>query len=425
MVAQRSGSERVGDLDSFDILILDASVKQTLASARSLGRAGLRVALGEAESQYRARPPLPAFRSRYCARAVVLPDYARDPALYVAAIVAFVRDHHVKVVLPTGDPSIAALSSERDRLAELGCTLALASPAALEVATDKDRTLAVAAQLGIPYPKSIRINSVEDLPTAVAEFGFPFVLKPTVSWTGKSADRVVPVDVVDKGEAVDATTRFLAAGSGVLAQLWACGRREGVSLFVVNGEVVASCGHVAHRTSPQLGGASVMRQSIPVSEDILDSAVRLVKAIGLEGVCEVEFRRDASGSPLLMEVNPRLAGTIENAIRSGVDFPLMIWQWATQQPIQPMRSYRTGIRTRWLHGDLRWLWENKNRTGRPDSVSAARGLQTFLWEFSRTRRYDYVDWRDLRPALAELRYTSSVIRKSWRHQEEMTRTPLV
>ena len=407
------GDGEVSDLDHYDILILDASLKQSLASARSLGRTHLRVALGEASSQCRPHPPLPAFRSRYCAEAVLLPDYTGDPAPYVAAVIEFVREHHVKVVLPTADASIAVLSPQRERLAELGCTLAVGSDAALKIANDKSLTLKVADQLGIAYPRSIPVASLDDLPAAVREFGFPFVLKPTVSWTGKSDSRVVPVEVLDEAEAVAATAGFLSAGSEVLAQELACGRREGVSLFVANGEVVASCAHVAHRTSPQLGGASVMRESIPASGEICDAAVRIVQAIGLEGVCEVEFRCDASGRPLLMEVNARLAGTIENATRAGVDFPLMIWQWATGQPVKPAGAYRTGVRTRWLHGDLRWLWENQRRTGRPDSVSVARGVWTFLWEFARTRRYDYFDWRDVRPALAELRYTSAIIRKSW------------
>ena len=70
-----------------------------------------------------------------------------------------------------------------------------------------------------------------------------------------------------------------------------------------------------------------MRESIPVSKELLNTAVSLATAIGMEGACEVEFRRDASGRPLLMEINARLAGTLENAIHSGVNFPLMIWQW--------------------------------------------------------------------------------------------------
>jgi predicted ATP-grasp superfamily ATP-dependent carboligase len=330
----------------------------------------------------------------------------------VAEVVSFARDHRVKVVLPTGDESIAALAPHRERFAELGCVLAVASDAALEIANDKSRTLEIAAKLGIDYPRSVEVAGVAELRRAEAEFGYPFVVKPTMSWTGKTGVRVAPVEVIDEAEALDATTRFLATGAGVLAQQLASGRREGVSFLITDGEVLAHCGHVAHRTSPPLGGASVMRESIEVPAEILDAAVRLAMAIGMEGPCEVEFRRDASDHPLLMEINPRLAGTLENAIRSGVDFPLMIWQWATGQPVQPVRAYRAGVRTRWLRGDLRWLVENQQRLGRPDSVPSAHAVWTFMSEFTRTRYYDYFDRDDMRPGLAELRNTAAAIRRS-------------
>ena len=102
--------------------------------------------------------------------------------------------------------------------------------------------------------------------------------------------------------------------------------------------------------------------------------MRLAKTIGLEGPCEVEFRRDADGRPLLMEINARLAGTMENAIQSGVDFPLMTWQWASGQPVSRVENYRTGVRTRWLHGDMRWLDENLRRNGLPEHCPAITGF---------------------------------------------------
>jgi hypothetical protein len=117
----------------------------------------------------------------------------------------------------------------------------------------------------------------------VTELGFPFVLKPTISWTGKVAERVVPLEIIRMAEAIATTERFLAAGSGVLARQWACGRREGVTLFIKDGSVLASCGHAAHRTTPPLGGASVMRQSIRAPGDVIEPVVRLVKAVGLQG----------------------------------------------------------------------------------------------------------------------------------------------
>jgi predicted ATP-grasp superfamily ATP-dependent carboligase len=343
----------------------------------------------------------------------VLPEYVSEPDAYVDAVIAFVRDHGVRVVLPVGDANIRLLTPRREAFAELGCHLAVASDAALEIANDKTRTLEVAAKLDIDYPKSVQVHGVEDLRAAEAQFGYPFVLKPTVSWTGTTASRIVPIEVINEAEAVAATDRFLATGGEVLAQQLATGRREGVSLFIVNGEVLAFCGCIAHRTTPPLGGVSAMRESFAVPEELLSAAVSLATTIGVEGPSEVEFRRDANGNPLLMEINARLAGTLENAIHSGVDFPLMIWQWGTGQPIEPVKSYRTGVRTRWLAGDLRWLWDGVMQAGRPDTVSLPRGLWTFTSEFFRTRHYDFVDMRDMRPAVAELWDTAGIIRKQW------------
>lgn len=396
-----AGSER------FDVLILDAGYKQSLACARSLGRAGLRVVLGESLAEYQPPAQLPAFASRYCARSLVLPSYAGDVQGFTDAVLDFLATHPTRVVLPTGDATIAAIAPLRAKMAALGATLALAPSAALEIATDKSRTLDVARELGIEVPRTIAVGGIDELPGVVAEFGFPFVLKPTISWTGKVAVRVVPREVISMAEAVEMTEYFLAAGTGVLAQEWACGRREAVTLFIKDGDVLASCGHVEYRTTPPLGGASVMRESIQAPVDVLDAAVRLAKAIGLEGACGVEFRRDARNHPLLMEINARLAGTTENAIKSGVDLPMMVWNWATGAEVKPQTRYRAGVRSRWLQGDLRWLRENHGRAGRPDSVPRLRSYWIFTSEFARTWHYDFFDVRDPRPAIVELRSTAA------------------
>lgn len=395
-------SGAAGEFEAYDILILDGTYKQSLTSARSLGQAGLRVAVGESAAQYPPGGEPASWRSRYCNRAVPLPDYNCDQAAYVDAVLAFVRAHGVKVVLPTGDANIVLLSPHRKRFADLGCNLAVASDAAFAIANDKIRTLEVADKLGIAYPKSLPVTCADDLGAVEAEFGYPFVLKPTISWTGEALDRVSPIEVVNEAEAVAATARYLATGCEVLAQQWVPGRREGVTLLLVDGEVAAICGAVAHRTVPPLGGVSVMRESIALPADIRDASVNLAKTIGLDGPCEVEFRRDAEGRPLLMEVNARLAGTLENANRSGVDFPLLVWQWATGQPVQSVLTYQVGVRTRWLGGELQWLRANLRQPGRPDTMSAPRAIRTILWEFARTRHYDFLDHRDVWPALGEL-----------------------
>jgi predicted ATP-grasp superfamily ATP-dependent carboligase len=404
-------SKDAGVVDAF---VLDAATRQSLACVRSLGRAGLRVALGERVDDCDGAGKALAFRSRYSAGNVVLPDLAADARGFGAAVVDYVREHRPRMVLPGGDGSIGAMRPWREELAGLGCVLALAPEPALDIANDKDRTLEIAAKLGIAGPKTMLVDSADQLDDVLAEFEFPFVLKPTSSWMPEADGRLHAAEVVNREEAATVIAACEAAGAGCLAQEYASGRREGFFLFVVDGEIRASWAHLAHRTVPALGGASVLRESMALPPDTYESAVRLIRAIGLEGPCEVEFRRDASGRPLLMEINARVGGTIDTAMRSGVDFPLMTWQWATGQPVAGSDGYTAGVRVRWLRGDMRWLRNNSGRAGRPDSMPRGRALATFLTEFARTRHYDALDLRDLGPARAELRMTLAGLRNAQR-----------
>jgi hypothetical protein len=59
---------------------------------------------------------------------------------------------------------------------------------------------------------------------------------------------------------------------------------------------------------------------------------------------------------------------------------------------------------------MRWLRDNRHRTGRPDSLPPAAAAWGFVREFARTRRYDCLDRRDLAPMLAELRITAAAVR---------------
>src|SRR5438552_17451982 len=108
----------------------------------------------------------------------------------------------------------------------------------------------------------------------------------------------------------------------------------------------------AKRMSPPWGGESIVRQSIPVPPDIGDHAERLVREIELEGYAEVEFRRDQAGAPHLMEINPRLSASVEMAVRSGVDFPYLLYQWTNREPIDRVDGHRVGGWMRHLKGDI-------------------------------------------------------------------------
>ena len=194
----------------------------------------------------------------------------------------------------------------------------------------------------------------------------------------------------------------VGSSSAVVQQL-VDGSREAVSVFYAQGSVWASFAQVSHRTMPALGGVSVVRESISMPVELESAALALVRALDLEGYSEVEFRRDATGRPLLMEINARLSGSLEVAVRSGIPFPALLWQWAAGEPLSPVLGYRTGIKMRYLKGDIIWLRENiESRGRRPDCVPPRKAITIFTRDFLRRQTYDYMDRGDLGPALVAL-----------------------
>jgi predicted ATP-grasp superfamily ATP-dependent carboligase len=376
-------------------LILDASLRQSLVAVRSLGRAGVRVHAGATGGS------TPAFVSRYCQGAACLPPVAGDPNEFADAVRQLARRTAPPVIFTSHDGSIDVLSSRRRELEEFAI-LALADNRALTIAADKRQTLALAAELGIAVPTSIVVADVETVRSAVKEVGLPAVLKPIRSWVDDDRVRRRVVSSVHRRiESLTAAAGALLELQGAaIVQPWLCGDRQAVSFIYSRGEVAAAFAQIAYRTDPPLGGLSVMRESIPLLPDISEPAERLVRAIGLEGYSEIEFRRDARGTARLMEINARLSASVEVAVRSGVDFPLLLYKWARGAKLAPTRRYRLGVRMRWLGGDLRWLARTMVHKQEPDAVPARAAVAQFGRDFLRPAYYDYVDVRDPRPAVA-------------------------
>jgi predicted ATP-grasp superfamily ATP-dependent carboligase len=399
-------------LAPLDIAVLDAEQRQSLVAVRSLGRAGVRV--GAFGSERLA----PAFGSRWSAVNGLLPD-GSHPDQLVDALLVLIERHGPVVVLPTTDGTIEALRARRSDL-ERNATLALASERALEIAVDKSRTLALAAELGIGAPRTVEIDDLRDIGAAAAEVGFPAVVKPVRSWVSGSGNgggrRLISALVVDVEEARTVAAQAVEAGGSVVLQQWVTGSREAVSLLYANGRVRARFAQVAQRMFPPLGGSSVVRESIEPPPDLLAAAERLVEAAGLEGYSEVEFRRDAAGHGLLMEINPRLSASVEVAVRAGIDFPALLYDWATGRESPAVDGYERGVRMRWLGGDLRWLRETLRHQGRPEMLPAGEAVAIFARDCVRRSGYDYVSLSDPRPLLLAgvgfgLRATDRLVRK--------------
>jgi predicted ATP-grasp superfamily ATP-dependent carboligase len=374
------------------VVLLDASQRQGLVAVRSLGRLGLAVGAFDAT---RAA----AGYSRWCKVRDRLPDPTAEG--FAEALDALLDRHEPKLVIPAHDGTIELLRARRELL-ERRTRLALADDAALETAVDKRRTLDLADTLGIAVPRSVELSEGVTVRDAVGELGLPVVVKPVRSWVTRdgAAQRLSVGLATALAEAERLVEGMREAGAPVILQEWVNGTRESVITCYADGEFAASFALGVLRTYPPLGGSSVIRESLPLSPELVEPAHRLVRAARLEGVSEIEFRRDERGRLVLMEINPRLPATVELAVRAGVDFPQLLYRWALGLPLPFSNAYRVGLRLRWLGGDVRWLVESLRARGRPEILPPLTATKAFFGDFLRPSAYDYLRRDDLRPAAA-------------------------
>ena len=385
-----------------DVLVLDAKLRQSLVTLRSLGSRGMRAAAVECVNGGGEARRMPGFASRWCARAYKAPGYKAQAGPFLAYIQQILQYRGARVLITSSDSTLALVRNHRSEL-ERWVSIALAKEEALAIACNKERTLQVAERLGLSVPKAMVVHTLQDVATAVHEVGLPAVIKPSETWgwdaEKQQGKRLMCVLVTTLAEAQSAVEQLNRYGGTILFQQYLTGRREAISFLYAKNTFYARFAQWARRTQPPLGGTSVFRQSIALPPDSTEQAERLVREIDLEGYSEVEFRRDTAGKPYIMEINPRLSASVEVAVRAGIDFPYLLYQWASGGKIEAVNTYQTGGWMRYLGGDILTLVQMIRQYGRPGVPSPSQAFYEFLADFFQPSGYDYFDWRDPMPAL--------------------------
>src|SRR5712692_636719 len=233
----------------YDALVLDAQLRQSLVTVRSLGSRGLRVAaLGPSAA--------PTFSSRWCKQAFVCPVNESTEG-YLPYLEKLLNRIDARVLITTSDATIALIRRHRERL-EQRVRIALAKEHALGIAINKEQTLAIAKRLGLGVPRAVILGAVSEVGAALREIGLPAVVKPVESWVWGRGLRLTSQLVTTPNEARCAFEELTSMSGTVLFQEFLPGRRESVGLLYANGEIYARFAQWAKRTNVPLGGQGVL-----------------------------------------------------------------------------------------------------------------------------------------------------------------------
>lgn len=340
-----------------------ADDRKSLAALRALATSGAEVSVA---SDVPSSPPL---RSRYCHSQVRCPDPLADWMEFVSWIKEQVLTGRYDVVLPLSDYPTMALVEQRD---ELKGKMAVPVPSGQScgIAHDKLKLIRLAADLGIDVPKTWCPESRDEVQQISRQVSFPCVLKlrKGAGGIGLSFPQSTAglLDVYDR---LDIQSDSVFASDRPLIQEYIPGHIHDACLLFRRGEARAALSQKRLVMYPRTGGVGIYNETTDEPE-LIEKAKVLLRCLNWHGPAMVEFKRDdRDGKYRLMEINSRYWGTLDLAIQAGINFPWLACRMALDGDIDPVFTYKVGLK-------YRWTWSYGWRY----AMQSERRLRA-LWEF--------------------------------------------
>ena len=359
---------------------------------RALGLARIPVIVASAERDN------PAFASRYCTSALVLPAPERRvevlDALMSAGERAYAQAGERAPLFYGDDDMLALVHAEREPL-ERWFAFLLNAPATAEALLDKGRFQALAQARRLPVPRALDRREL-------AQHDGPVIVKPRSKafWENAAIHR----ELVGNG----AKARRFASGRAALQHpLVARYRAELAFQECIDGDdrelwsfhgfaardstLLASFTGRKLRTYPALVGESSFIELAPNAE--LERIGReIAERLELKGVFKMDLKRDRGGRFHLLEINARYNLWHYLGAKNGVNLPAIAYRYLTRGE-RPQRARATSV-YRWVCPRLDW--RAYREAAARGEMTLARYLATLV---ERPKIYDLFSWTDPRPLL--------------------------
>jgi len=370
----------------------------SLAAARSLGRAGVRVwHLSDGN-------PLPGL-SRYVERALNWNGAQNESALY--DLIALGREHGLDgwVLIPAADPEVRLISRNHAELSRL-FRLTIQDWDVIRWADDKNLTYDLAERVGIPVPRRYQPKSLAEV--SALDCQFPVILKPAShhqpnvftrakAWIAEDratllaryaqAAEVVPTDEIVLQEMIPGDGRAQFS----YAAVW----RDGAPLGMLT----------ATRTRQfpvNVGYTSSFVETVD-NPTVVAAASRFLAALKFSGPVEIEFKFDSrDGRYKILDVNPRLWAWVGIGESAGIEFPALLYRAALGEEVAVAAAL----------GGAAWMHVSRDLMAAMQEMMMGRlDLRRYLAGLRKKIAFAVFARDDVIPALAELPVTAYRVTK--------------
>jgi predicted ATP-grasp superfamily ATP-dependent carboligase len=381
------------------VLLTDTHWRTSYYVCKSLAKRNIDViGLSSAESIYE--------RSIYYTDVLSLPSLELYPREWLDRVEQIANENDI--LLPISPQAIKLVAFSKAQFAKKILTPPTPS-SQMEFALDKSKTLKYMANIGIPIPLTFFPRSFDEVLDVIDQTKFPVVLKLNQEGNIPPLQRYGIARNLDELKEI---YRVLSSiQTSLIMQQYIKGDGVGISILANNGIILASYAHRRLREMSVKGGPSTYASYFD-SSVLRDYALSFTEKSKWSGLAMLEFKYDhQSDSYCFMEINPRFWGTVELAIKSGIDFPYLFLEWIRGNN-NVSRVKQKKIRLKYLSMDLAafsFSLHDMNNTER------LRSILSYAREYFDPDLHYNIDLKDWQVSLWELVRSSQVLGSVIRH----------
>ncbi len=217
---------------------------------------------------------------------------------YIELIEEYKIDHFIPVINENIKFILKNKERFKDSLDYLG------SYEIFEKLNNKKLLMSLAQKLDIKIPKTYK---------SIDEANYPCVVKPTDMSSSKG------VVYIDTQEDLDRAKEEYRGIKNLIVQEYVKGEGVGCSMYVKDGNIVTSYGHRRLAENPISGGSSVYRESFQDSR-MQSVTKKILENWRWRGFSMFEFKLTSHNELYLIEVNPRIWGSINQGLQNGINY---------------------------------------------------------------------------------------------------------
>lgn len=275
----------------------------------------------------------PAAVGRYLTDDFSVIPPASNPG-FIESLLQLCIDKKIDVVLPLVTRELIPLANAKAAFESKGIKVLVSSAASLEVANNKSALYQFLQWRDIAVPDFRVAGTIEEFKTAVTALGFPekpVCFKPSVS-NGSRGFRVMDTKVNEHNWLFNQKpdSRFIQYADALRILSAAPFPELLVSEYLPGDEYSADClcDHgesrliVPRLRIKQINGISVKGQFVK-QDEIIESCRRIIAELKLHGNIGIQLKANNAGQFRVLEINPRVQGSISACLGAGVNLPVL------------------------------------------------------------------------------------------------------